>query len=163
MKVIRNKRRAVKASQNPRCRRPIKASSIMAASDYGTSIIVNSKAYVDITEDNYENGADMNIINQWDFDVRGEYSSIEQLIEAIADRSYVFSNNINDYSFGDGALHTSAMVNADNEVPSEYEYEAWKRGEESLYIADMYLYLGVGSVHDMTNEEAQAFGIKEIW
>lgn len=146
-------------------KKSVKASAIMGADDIsGVKILVRSKAYVDITEDNYEHGASLGIVNQWDFDVRGKYDSMQDLIDDIHSVSYqVFSNNIDDYSFGDGALRTSAMVNDENDVPTDGEYEAFKRGEITLYIADMWLPLEVGSVHDMTDDEARSFGIKEIW
>ena len=121
-------------------------------------IIVNTKAYVDITRDDYEQGA-LDYVNSWDFDVRGEYDDIQSLIDAISVNSYVFSSMLSDYYFLDGSLHTSATVNNDNEIPTESEIELWKRGEENLYIADLYLPLSVGSVHDMTEDEASAFGL----
>lgn len=146
-------------------KKSVNASAVMGADDIsGVKILVRSEAYVDITEDNYEHGASTSISNQWDFDVRGEYDSMQALIDDIHSVSYqVFSDNIDDYSFGDGALRTSAMVNAENDVPTDEEYEAFKRGEITLYIADMWLPLEVGSVHDMTDDEAESFGIKEIW
>ena len=122
-------------------------------------IIVKSKAYVDIAVDDYEQGA-LNLVNSWDFDVRGEYDTLQELIDRIADESYIFSNNIADYYYMDGRIGTSAMVDADNSVPTDGQYEAWKRGEENLYIADLYLSLEVGGgSHEMTEEEAEAFGL----
>lgn len=145
-------------SRNTRNRR-----SVMGAANLnGVKILVRSKAFVDVAEDDYEQGEVGGYINSWDFDVRGEYTSIQQLINAIAEESYVFSKNLDDYSFYDGTLHTSAMVNNDNMEPGEYEYEAWKNGEETLYVADMRLNLEVGSVHEMTDDEAKMFGIKDI-
>lgn len=146
-------------------KKSVKADAIMGADDIsGVKILVRSKAYVDITEDSYEHGASLGVVNQWDFDVRGEYDSMQALIDDIHSVSYqVFSDNIDDYSFGDGALRTSAMVNDENDVPTDGEYEAFKRGEITLYIADMWLPLEVDSVHDMTDDEAMSLGLKEIW
>lgn len=132
--------------------------SIKAATENGAKILVRSNAFVDIMEDDYEQGATGSYINQWDFDVRGEYDSAQALVDAIEKNSYVFSNNLQDYYVLDGALHTSAMVDNDNEIPSDSQIEAWKRGEETLYIADMYLSLEIGAVHDMTDDEAESFG-----
>lgn len=147
-------RREFEASTSMRNRRPITAAEALN----GMKIIVQSKAYVDITRDDYEQGA-LDYVNQWDFDVRGEYDDIQSLIDKISVESYVFSSMLSDYYFLDGALHTSATVNNDNEIPTESEIELWKRGEENLYIADLYLPLSVGSVHDMTEDEASAFGL----
>ena len=67
MKIYNTKKnRSVKAS-----RRPIKAAELS-----GNKILVRSKAYVDISEDDYEQGAGR-YVNQWDFDVRGEYASAQ--------------------------------------------------------------------------------------
>ena len=132
--------------------------SIKAATENGAKILVRSNAFVNIMEDDYEQGATGSYINQWDFDVRGEYDSAQALVDAIEKNSYVFSNNLQDYYVLDGALQTSATVDNDNEIPSDSQIEAWRRGEETLYIADMYLSLEIGAVHDMTGDEAESFG-----
>lgn len=72
----------------------------------------------------------------------------------------MFSDKVQDYYFMDGHLSTSAEVDVDNSEPSESQYEDWKRGQEKLYIADMYLAIEVGSVHEMTDDEAQNFGFQ---
>lgn len=149
-------RRSVKSSISRRT----PARAITAAEGVGDKIIVKSLAYVDVTEDDYEQDAVGPYVNSWDFDVRGEYNSADELIKAIANNSYVFSDKLEDYYFMDGSLRTSAEVDVDNEIPSEGQYEAWKRGEEQLYIADMYLAVEVGSVHEMTDDEAQAYGFQ---
>lgn len=142
-------------------RRSIKSSTITAAADIsGAKIIIRDPAFVDITEDDYEHGASTQITNSWDFDVRGEYDTLQELVDAIANNSYVFSNNIADYYYLDGRLGTSATVDVDNDIPSDSQIEAWKRGEETLYIADLYLALEVGGgSHEMTEDEAEAFGL----
>lgn len=149
MKIYNAKNRSIRASRR----------AINAAELSGNKILVRSKAYVDVSEDDYEQGVG-NYVNQWDFDVRGEYASAQELVKAIANKSYVFSENIEDYYFLDGSLHTSATVDGYNYIPTEDQIEAWKRGEEMLYIADLYLPLEVGSVHDMTDEEAETFGLE---
>ena len=153
---VSSKKRSVKANNHAISRRR----AIKAAADLnGMKIIIKSKAYVDVSVDDYEQGVG-EYVNQWDFDVRGEYNTIQELIDRIANESYVFSKNIGDYVYLDGSLQTSATVDAENYTPSESQFEAWKNGEETLYIADMYLPLEVGGgSHEMTEEEAQAFGL----
>lgn len=147
-KSVTASKKEVRASRTP----------ITAAFDSDMKIIVKSKGYVDVTLDDYENGA-LDQVNSWDFDVRGTYSTAQELIDAIANATYVFSNKIDDYYFMDGSIRTSAEVDADNDVPSDAQYEAWKRGEENLFIADLYLSIEVGSEsHEMTDEEAESFG-----
>ena len=49
-------------------KKSVKAASITAAADMsGMKIVVNHRAMVDITPDDYENGADSRIVNTWDF------------------------------------------------------------------------------------------------
>ena len=153
-----NKRRGNMKIRSPQKTARANINSIKAATENGAKILVRSNAFVDIMEDDYEQGATGSYINQWDFDVRGEYDSAQALVDAIEKNSYVFSNNLQDYYVLDGALHTSAMVDNDNEIPSDSQIEAWKRGEETLYIAEMYLSLEIGAVHDMTDDEAESFG-----
>ena len=135
-------------------RRPIKAAEGLN----GMKIIAQENAHVEVYEDEYDRGAGQ-YVNSWSIDVIGEYSSIESLIYNIANTVYAFSDDINDYYFLDGALHTSAVVNNDNEEPTEDEWNRWKAGEEKLYFADLWIPLGVGSIHEMTEDEAEAFGL----
>lgn len=124
----------------------------------GIKILVTSKAYVDVAVDDYEQGQ-LDFVNSWDFDVRGEYGSAEELVKAIARNSGVFSDKVEDYSFFDGTIQTSAFVNNDNEEPSKAEIEAWKNGGETLYDASLVLRLDcVMDEHEMTEDEAEAFG-----
>lgn len=126
----------------------------------GVKILVKSKAYVEVYEDDYEEG-EGDYANAWDFDVRGEYDSAEELVKAIAKNSFIFSDKVKDYSFIDSTIQTSAFVNNDNEEPSKAEIEAWKNGELKLYNA--YLSVLVSCVmgeHEMTEDEAEEFGFE---
>ena len=130
--------------------------SIMAAAGAGMQIIVNSKAYVDVYEDDYEQGEGAHV-NTWEADVRGTYRSIQDLVNAIS--QYGFSDNVSDYGYIDGRIFTDAMVDVDNDEPSAAQIEAWKRGEEQLYAARFDVTVNVGDVHPMTEEEAESLGI----
>lgn len=125
----------------------------------GMKILVASKAYVDVAVDDYEQG-EGDFVNSWDFDVRGEYTSAEELVRAIHKETYVFSDKLSDYVFLDGNLQTDAFVNADNEEPSKSEIEAWENGEETLYNAHLAIPLSVVmNEHEMTEDEAESFGL----
>ena len=139
----------------------VKASqtSVTASIDDGMHIIIDSKAYVDVTEYDFEQGAVGPYVNSWEFDVRGEYNSIGELVRAISENSYVFSEDVGDYYYMDGSIRTSATVDVDNSKATDAQIDAWQRGEEKLYIADMYLDIKVGTVHEMTEDEARDFGI----
>ena len=129
---------------------------ITAATQAGMQIIVNSKGLVDVYEDDFERGEGA-LVNTWEADVRGTYSSIQELISQIS--SYGFSSNLEDYGFIDGRIFTDAMVDVDNDEPSEAQIEAWKRGEEQLYTARFDLPVSVEDIRRMTEEDAEALGI----
>lgn len=133
---------------------------VMAASELpeGTVILVQSNAYVEVSEDDYEQGVGRNV-NTWEFDVSGQYSSAQELVDAIAAKSYCFSNKLEDYYFMDDHLTTSAEVDDDNLPVDDRDFDAFKSGEVNWYIADMYLQLTVVSEpHEMTPDEAESFG-----
>lgn len=129
----------------------------MAATAPGKQIIVNSKGYVDVYEDDYEKGEGAHV-NTYEVDVRGTYGSIQELVSAIS--SYGFSENTDDYGYIDGRIFSDAMVDVDNDEPSEQQIEAWKRGQETLYAARVDIPVSVGDIHEMTEAEAEEFGIE---
>ena len=142
-------------------RRAVKASNVMAASDVSNlKIYVPSMCYVDVMVDNYEQGEGEQV-NSWDFSVSSEpYNSAQELIDDIARHSGIFSNNIADYVVLDGSLQTDAEVTVDNEIPTDADYEAWKRGELELFVAHLWVNLQVGAeTHDITDDEAEGFGL----
>lgn len=122
-------------------------------------ILVSRKGYISVSEDDYEDGMG-DTVNSWDFDVRGEYSSAEELVRAIEKATGIFYNyEPSDFVFSNNHLYGSATVNADNEEPSKSEINAWEKGELMLYTADLVLSLEVVSEkHTMTEDEAEAFG-----
>ena len=144
----------IKANKRNVGRRPVKA----AADLNGNKIIVQSKAYVEVYEDDWEQG-EGKYVNGWDFDISGEYNSIDAIISQISSTVYAFSDNKAEYYFMDGSLRTSATVNNDNEPPTEAEKKRWMQGQEMMYTAYLMLPLGVGSIHEMTDEEAEAYGL----
>lgn len=150
----------IKSSRMTTRHKTVNASKIMAAMDISNlKIYVPSYCYVDVMVDDYEQGEGEQV-NSWAFDVSsGAYNSAQELIDDIAGRSGIFSNNIADYVVLDSSLQTDATVNNDNEIPSEAEWEAWKRGELELFVAHLWVNLQVGSeTHDITDDEAEGFG-----
>lgn len=122
-------------------------------------------ADVDVHEDSWEEG-ELDYVNSWDLNhelANKTFNTVDELIKAVADTSFCFSDDKGYYAYIDGHIDTDATVNADNEEPSNEEYEAWKRGEIMLYNA--YLRIGVtmvptGMEHKMTEEEAESFGLQ---
>lgn len=140
--------------------KPVKASAVMGAMDIeNLTIYVPSYCYVDVMVDSYEQGEGEQV-NSWTFQVADGFRTAQELIDDIAESSGIFSNDINDYVVLDSSLQTDATVNAENDIPTEEELEAWKRGELELYVAHLWVRLQVGSkTHDMTEDEAEAFGL----
>lgn len=145
----------IKGKKNNVGRRAIKA----ATDNSQPYIYVQGPCYVDVAVDDYEKG-ELNHVNSWEFDIADGFKTAQELVDDIAESSYIFSNDINDYVVLDSSLQTDALVNAENELPSDDEVERWKRGELELYIAHLWVKLKVGvATHDMTDDEAEKFGL----
>lgn len=124
-------------------------------------ILVLGKGYVDTEVDDWEKGCIGEFGASWDFDVRGIYESLDGLKEAVRKASYL---DLDDgaFSFYDGSLRFSVTVDVDNTVASEAQIEAWRKGEEKLWLADGCVPLRVINErpHEMTDEEAEALGLE---
>ena len=121
-------------------------------------ILVTKKGTVDCYEDDYENG-EGDFVNSWDFDVRGEYDSAEDLIKAIVKETYLFDFKVDEFIFTDGAIQTSDLVDEESIKADKHDIELWKKGEKTLYSANMWLPLEcVSDKHKMTDDEAEEFG-----
>lgn len=122
-------------------------------------IYIPGKVFVDITLDDYEKGA-LDFVNQWDFTLGGQmFPDKKSLIDAINDAAFL---DVADVTFYDGNIRFSVMVDNDNNPPSHKQVEAWKRGEEKLYIADGFMSaMFIPDLpQDMTEEQAKSFGIE---
>lgn len=126
-------------------------------------ILVLGKGWVETEVDDYEKGCTGEFGVTWDFDARGIYSSLDELKEAVRKATYLDMDD-GAFSFYDGSLRFSVTVNVDNCLASESEIEAWRKGEEKLWVADGNVPLCVcsGEPHEMTDDEAEALGL-EIW
>ena len=121
-------------------------------------ILVTKKGIVECYEDSYEEG-ELGYANSWDFDVRGEYDSAEDLIKAIVKATYLFDFDVEEFGFTDGAIQTSDLVDEESIKADKHDIELWKKGEKTLYSATMWLPLEcVSDKHEMTDDEAEQFG-----
>lgn len=157
-------KKSVKANRSSYGRRAVKAAmgrrAVNAATDISNLYIyVSSPCFVDVMVDDYNKG-ELDQVNSWEFDIADGFRTAQELLDDIAASSGIFTNNINDYVvLDDGSLQTDATVNVENDIPSESEIEAWKRGELELYNAHLWVKLKVGAkTHDMTMDEAESFG-----
>lgn len=121
-------------------------------------ILVTKKGVVDSYEDSYEEG-ELGYARSWDFDVRGEQDSAEDLIKAIVKETYLFDFKVDEFSFMDGAIQTSDLVDEESIKADKHDIELWKKGEKTLYSANMWLHLEcISDKHEMTDDEAEEFG-----
>lgn len=123
--------------------------------------IIAKTMWIDIYEDSWEEG-EGNHVNGWTENISGEYKSIDEVIQEIKDTMYGLLDDytIKNFIYIDGRICTDVQVNNDNEEPSETEYDAWKKGEETLYIMRIDVPLKVVSdIHDLTEDEAEELGI----
>ena len=126
-------------------------------------IRINS-ASVDATEDSYEEG-ELDFANSWSIDsLRNKtFNNVDELVAAVHDAEWVFSADKSDYGYIDGRIDSDATVTDKYEIPTEDEYEAWKRGELMLYNAHLMIYVTMvpaGMDHKMTEDEARSFGLE---
>lgn len=122
-------------------------------------ILVTKKGSVECYEDDYEKDDEGKFAGRWDFDVRGEYDSAEDLIKAIYKNTGLFDFGVEDFGFIDGAIQTNDLVDEESMKPSKSDIEAWENGEKILYIANLWLPLEcVTDKHEMTEDEAEEFG-----
>ena len=121
-------------------------------------IFVTSKGYVECYEDSYEEG-ELGYASSWDFDVKGEYDSADQLIKAIVRTTGLFDFKAEDFGFTDGYLQASDLVDENSYRADKRDIELWKKGEKTLYSANLSLKLEcVSDPHIMTEDEAEEFG-----
>lgn len=120
---------------------------------------------IEVAEDSWTEG-ELEYVNSWDlnYELKNKtFNTIDELVQAVADASYCFSNDkANYYFFDTGRIDTDATVNADNEEPSVDELAAWKRDEIMLYNAHLRIgvtMVPIGMDHKMTEEEAKSFGL----
>ena len=120
------------------------------------------KGYVDVTKDDYENGADASPCNCWDFSLSEHmFENLQEFIDTL-NKDTCLDIKEEDIIFFEGAIRFSVMVDTDNTPPSETQFERWKQGKETLYIADGYIpacYLP-DLPQEMTDEQAKDFGFR---
>jgi hypothetical protein len=121
-----------------------------------------NKCYIDVTKDDYENGADISPCNCWDFSLSEHmFENLREFIDTL-NKDTGLEIKEEDISFFEGSIRFSVMVDVDNTTPSERQYELWKQGKETLYIADGYIpacYLP-DLPEEMTDEQAKDFGLR---
>lgn len=118
--------------------------------------------FVDITEDDYEKGADIQSCNSWDFELKEHIFENKQEFFDAVENAVNLNLTEEDFTFFEGSVRFSVMVDVDNDRATELDLELFKKGERKLYIADGYIpvcYLP-DLPHEMTDEEAEEFGLK---
>lgn len=127
-----------------------------------SKILVRTKGWIDTEEDDYEHGCLPGKFGvSWDFDCRGTYDNVGELKDAVRKATY-WSLTDDMFFFYDGALRFSITVDVDNNEPSESQLERWRRGEERMWLADgcVSVWVVPDGMHEMTDEEAKAFGLE---
>ena len=121
-----------------------------------------NKGYVDVTKDDYEHGAEISPCNCWDFSLsRYVFGNLQELIDTL-NKDTCLDIKEDDISFFEGTIRFSVVVDNDNTTPSEAQFERWKQGKETLYIADGYIsacYIPALPV-EMTDGQARDFGFR---
>lgn len=121
-------------------------------------VFIANRGSADVYIDDYEQG-EGDYVNGFNIDLRGKFTSLQQLITAVANEYYCCTDDINDWEFSveQSALQTSAMVDNDNSLADERDIEMWKNGELTLYVCHLFIPVQIISKpRDVSREEAEA-------
>lgn len=113
---------------------------------------------VEVYEDSYEHG-EGDYVHSYELDIKGKYS-FKDLMKQLS--YYGYSTDPKDYTFDDvngySTIYSSCMQNADGYEPSKSEIERWKKGEITLYTANLSARIYEVGVHDVSYEDAKEIG-----
>lgn len=121
-----------------------------------------SKIYVDVTRDDYEHGAEISPCGCWEFLLSEHmFENLQEFIDTL-NKDTCLDIKEEDISFFEGSIRFSVMVDDINTTPTELQYERWRKGLMTLYIADGSIpacYIPDLPV-EMTDEQAKEFGFR---
>ena len=121
-----------------------------------------NKGLIEVTKDDYENGAETSPCRSWDFSLSEHmFENLQEFIDTLK-KDTGLEIKEDDISFFEGSIRFSVMVDVIDTTPTELQYERWKKGEINLYIADGYIpacYIPDLPV-EMTDEQAKDFGFR---
>lgn len=121
-----------------------------------------NKFYVDVTKDDYQNGAETSPCNCFVIDISEHmFENLQEFIDTLK-KDTCLEIKEEDVSFFEGSIRFSVMVDTLNTTPTEAQLELWKQGKEALFIADGIIpacYLPDLPV-EMTDEQAKDFGFR---
>lgn len=113
---------------------------------------------VEVYEDSYEHGEGDNV-HGYSLDIKGKYS-FKDLMKQLS--YYGYSTDPKDYTFDDvngySAIYSNCLQNADGYEPSKSEIEQWKKGEITLYTANLFARIYEVGVHDVSYDDAKELG-----
>lgn len=115
-----------------------------------------SNSFVDVCEDDYENGCSLDIWTE-EFPAslfRKTFETKDELKVLIAKEFYMEESEVEISTYTDGEdiqFLVHALVDDDRLQPSEAQLEHWKRGELKLYAMDIYF--NVEKVTPVTEED----------
>ena len=135
------------------------------------SIYVRREAEVEVTEYSYTEGESLHPEYTFDFDVKGMYNMIQDLINELHKYLPYFSDSIDNWvglpeSWGEMAtLQSDALVSLDSysgylTEASKEEIEKWKRGELKLYNTHIFVPVEIGEIRNITYDDFEEMGIE---
>jgi len=121
-----------------------------------------SSAIATIHEDSYEEG-EGKYSNEFVMDIKGKtFSSYKDFIKSLCDEFY-YENGSSTYEDfleiddqnNEVLFYTDFTLNSENVMPSENEFESWKKGNLTLYSArcyfDLKLVSDISSLEELKN------------
>lgn len=122
--------------------------------------ILAGKGWVTMHEDHYDVGQGK-FFNEWDIDVRGTYSSMEDFIKAVQMQIDVPSDP-KDWGIIDNRLVTNFLGDEDALEADSSEIKAWESGDLQLYIVDVDIPIKLVTERDITEDDADLLGVS-VW
>jgi hypothetical protein len=125
--------------------------------------ILAGNAYVEMYEDNYENGKG-DFVSHWEVNSNGIYDDVLTLLDEVANRGAVFvTKDLRNYAFDayNSKIFTDVLTDDGGYPANKNDVEAWKNGELTLYNCRLFIPIKVISdPRDMTAEEAKQLGLE---
>ena len=122
--------------------------------------ILAGKGWVTMHEDHYDVGQGK-FVNEWDIDVRGTYSSMEDFIKAVQMQIDAPSDP-KDWGIIDNRLVTNFLGDEEALEADSSEIKAWENGDLQLYIVDVDIPIKLVTERDITEDDADLLGVS-VW
>lgn len=122
--------------------------------------ILAGKGLVTMYEHHYDVGQG-ELVSEWDIDVRGTYSQMEDFIKAVQMQIDAPSDP-KDCGIIDNRLFTNFLGDEEALKADSSEIKEWENGDLQLYIVDVDIPVKLVTERDITEDDAELLGVS-VW